>query len=68
VEVAGVMLRRQQAAMVVQAREKMMEGAIGMVKMALDRMESQRIAQFTPDQKAALVTSMMTVLLSETGA
>jgi regulator of protease activity HflC (stomatin/prohibitin superfamily) len=67
-EIAGVMLRRQQAEAVVQAREKMVEGAIGMVKMALDRMESQRIAQFTPDQKAALVTSMMTVLLSETGA
>jgi hypothetical protein len=67
-EIAGVMLRRQQAAAVVEAREKMVEGAIGMVKLALDRMTSEDIATFSPDQRAALVTNMMTVLLSESGA
>ena len=67
-EIAGVMLRRQQAAAVVEAREKMVEGAIGMVKLALERMTSEDIATFSPDQRAALVTNMMTVLLSESGA
>ena len=67
-EIAGVMLRRQQAAAVVEAREKMVEGAIGMVKLALERMASDDIATFTSDQRAALVTNMMTVLLSESGA
>jgi regulator of protease activity HflC (stomatin/prohibitin superfamily) len=67
-EIAGVMLRRQQAAAVVEAREKMVEGAIGMVKLALERMTSEDITTFTPGQRAALVTNMMTVLLSETGA
>jgi regulator of protease activity HflC (stomatin/prohibitin superfamily) len=67
-EIASVMLRRQQAEAVVQAREKMVEGAIGMVKLALNRMESESIAQFTPHERATLITNMMTVLLSETGA
>lgn len=67
-EIASVMLRRQQAEAVVQARERMVDGAIGMVGLALERMTSEDIATFTPDQRAALVTNMMTVLLSETGA
>lgn len=67
-EIAGVMLRRQQAEAVVQAREKLVEGAIGMVKTALDRLEAERIAQFSSAERAALVTNMMTVLLSEEGA
>jgi hypothetical protein len=67
-EIANVMLRRQQAAAVVEAREKMVEGAIGMVKLALERMTSEDISTFNSDQRANLVTNMMTVLLSETGA
>jgi regulator of protease activity HflC (stomatin/prohibitin superfamily) len=67
-EIASVMLRRQQAEAVVQAREKMVEGAIGMVSLALKRLEEEGTVAFTPPQKAALVTNMMTVLLSETGA
>jgi hypothetical protein len=67
-EIASVMLRRQQAEAVVQAREKMVEGAIGMVTLALKRLEDEGTVQFTAPQKAALVTNMMTVLLSETGA
>jgi regulator of protease activity HflC (stomatin/prohibitin superfamily) len=67
-EIASVMLRRQQAEAVVQAREKMVEGAIGMVTLALKRLEQAGTVEFTPPQRAALVTNMMTVLLSETGA
>ena len=67
-EIASVMLRRQQADAVVQARERMVEGAIGMVELAIRRLESDGIAQFGPEQRAALVTNLMTVLLSETGA
>jgi len=67
-EIASVMLRRQQADAVVQARERMVEGAIGMVELALKRLEADGIAQFGSDQRAALVTNLMTVLLSETGA
>jgi regulator of protease activity HflC (stomatin/prohibitin superfamily) len=67
-EIASVMLRRQQADAVVQARERMVEGAIGMVELALRRLETDGIAQFAPEQRAALVTNLMTVLLSETGA
>jgi regulator of protease activity HflC (stomatin/prohibitin superfamily) len=67
-EIAGVMLRRQQAEAVVQAREKLVEGAIGMVKTALARLEAEAIARLTLPERAALVTNMMTVLLSEEGA
>jgi regulator of protease activity HflC (stomatin/prohibitin superfamily) len=67
-EIASVMLRRQQAEAIVQSREKMVEGAIGMVKMTVDRMKSEGIAEMTQTQTATLVTSMMTVLLSESGA
>ncbi len=67
-EIASVMLRRQQAEAVVQARERMVDGAIGMVRLALERMTSEDIATFDPAQRAALVTNMMTVLLSESGA
>jgi regulator of protease activity HflC (stomatin/prohibitin superfamily) len=67
-EIASVMLRRQQADAVVQARERMVEGAIGMVELALKRLEAQGVAQFGAEQRAALVTNLMTVLLSETGA
>jgi len=67
-EIASVMLRRQQADAVVQARERMVEGAIGMVELALKRLEADGIARFGDGQRAALVTNLMTVLLSETGA
>jgi regulator of protease activity HflC (stomatin/prohibitin superfamily) len=67
-EIASVMLRRQQAEAIVQSREKMVEGAIGMVKMTIDRMKTDGIAELTQPQTAILVTNMMTVLLSESGA
>lgn len=67
-EIASIMLRRQQAEALIQAREKMVDGAIGMVKMALVRFQEEGITEFSAQQKAGLVTNMMTVLLSENGA
>ena len=67
-EIASVMLRRQQAEAIVQSREKMVQGSIGMIKLALEQLESENILILTPEQKATLALNMMTVLLSETGA
>jgi regulator of protease activity HflC (stomatin/prohibitin superfamily) len=67
-EIASIMLRRQQAEALIQAREKMVEGAIGMVKMALDRFHADGITDMTSAQKAVLVSNMMMVLLSDEGA
>jgi regulator of protease activity HflC (stomatin/prohibitin superfamily) len=67
-EIANVMLRRQQAGAIIQARELLVEGAVSMVKITLDRLEKEGIATLTPGQRAALVTSMITVLLSEDNA
>ncbi|NOT42061.1 MAG: SPFH domain-containing protein [Alphaproteobacteria bacterium] len=67
-EIASIMLRRQQAEALIQAREKMVDGAIGMVKMALDRFQTEGITDMTSAQKATLVSNMMLVLLSDEGA
>jgi len=67
-EIASIMLRRQQAEALIQAREKMVDGAIGMVKMALDRFQTEGITDMTSAQKAMLVSNMMLVLLSDEGA
>lgn len=67
-EIASIMLRRQQAEALIQAREKMVDGAIGMVKMALDRFHSEGITDMTATQKATLISNMMMVLLSDEGA
>ena len=67
-EIASIMLRRQQAEALIQAREKMVDGAIGMVKMALDRFKSENITEMDASQRAVLVSNMMMVLLSDEGA
>lgn len=67
-EIASIMLRRQQAEALIQAREKMVDGAIGMVKMALERFHADGITDMTSAQKATLVSNMMLVLLSDEGA
>jgi regulator of protease activity HflC (stomatin/prohibitin superfamily) len=67
-EIASIMLRRQQAVALIQAREKMVDGAIGMIKMALERFQSDGITDMTSAQKAVLVSNMMLVLLSDEGA
>jgi len=64
-EIAEVMLRRQQASAVVAARQRIVEGAVGMVRLAVDQIETDNIAHLDAAQKAMLVTNLLTVLVSE---
>ncbi len=64
-EIAGAMLRRQQAQAVVAARKTMVEGAVGMVDLALEQLASKRIVDLGADQRSALVSNLMVVLCSE---
>jgi regulator of protease activity HflC (stomatin/prohibitin superfamily) len=64
-EIAGAMLRRQQAAAVVAARQKIVEGAVGMVEMALKSLAEQHIVDLDPDKKATMVSNLLVVLCGE---
>ena len=64
-EIAGAMLRRQQAQAVVAARKTLVEGAVGMVEMALDMLSAKKIVELDVDRRAALVSNLMVVLCSE---
>ena len=61
-EIAAVMLRRQQADAIISAREKIVEGAVSMVKMALDKLSSEDIVELDDDKKAAMVSNLLVVL------
>lgn len=67
-EIAGAMLQRQQATAVVAARFKIVEGAVSMVKMALDHLKEEEIADFDEDKKATMISNLMVVLCSEKSA
>jgi regulator of protease activity HflC (stomatin/prohibitin superfamily) len=67
-EIAGVMLRRQQAEAILDARQRIVEGAVGMVKMALTQMHSEQVVELDAQQKARLVSNLLVVLCSETEA
>lgn len=64
-EIAGVMLRRQQAEAIIAARQKIVHGAVSMVDMALRELSEKQIVNFDDSQKAALVSNLMIVLCSE---
>jgi len=64
-EIAGVMLRRQQATAVIAARQKIVEGAVGMVEMALEQLAGRAIVSLDEDRKAAMVSNLLVVLCSE---
>jgi regulator of protease activity HflC (stomatin/prohibitin superfamily) len=64
-EIAGAMLRQQQAAAVVGARAKIVEGAVGMVRMALQRLEEESVVELDEERKAAMVSNLLVVLCSE---
>jgi regulator of protease activity HflC (stomatin/prohibitin superfamily) len=64
-EIAGAMLRRQQATAVVAARFKIVEGAVSMVQMALDHLSRQQIIELDEERKAAMVSNLMVVLCSD---
>jgi regulator of protease activity HflC (stomatin/prohibitin superfamily) len=67
-EIAGDMLRRQQAEAVVAARTRIVEGAVGMVDMALDMLSAKNIVQLDEERKAAMVSNLLVVLCGETRA
>ena len=64
-EIAGAMLQRQQATAIVAARSKIVEGAVGMVEMALDKLAERNIVKLDDEKKAAMVSNLMVVLCGE---
>ncbi|CAL9451388.1 SPFH domain-containing protein [Streptomyces sp. enrichment culture] len=67
-EIASAMLQRQQAGAVVAARQQIVEGAVGMVESALDRIQEQGIVELDPERKAAMVSNLMVVLCGDRSA
>ncbi|CAN5560466.1 SPFH domain-containing protein [soil metagenome] len=64
-EIAGAMLRRQQASAVIAARQKIVEGAVGMVDMALELLRAKHVVELDEDRKAAMVSNLLVVLCGE---
>ena len=64
-EIAAAMLQRQQASAVVAARSKIVEGAVGMVQMALEHLSKDRIVELDEERKAAMVSNLLVVLCSD---
>jgi len=64
-EIAGAMLKRQQATAIVAARTKIVEGAVGMVEMALDALSRKKIIEFDDERKMAMVSNLMVGLTSD---
>ena len=67
-EIASAMLQRQQATAIVAARQKIVEGAVGMVEMALEDLKIKNIIEFDEDKKAIMVSNLMVVLCSDKSA
>lgn len=64
-EIAAVMLRRQQADAIISAREKIVDGAVGMVKMALDKLADEGVVSLDEERKAAMVSNLLVVLCAD---
>ena len=64
-EIAGAMLRRQQAQAVVAARQTLVEGAVGMVQMALEQLSAKGVVELDDERRAAMVSNLMVVLCGE---
>lgn len=67
-EIAGVMLRRQQADAIIAAREKIVEGAVSMVQLALDKLDKEEIVELDDDKRAAMVSNLLVVLCADEAA
>lgn len=67
-EIAAVMLRRQQASAIIAAREKIVEGAVSMVRMALNDLEEQQVVKLSDDRRADIVGNLLMVLCSDESA
>ncbi|BBN96161.1 membrane protease subunit, stomatin/prohibitin [Deinococcus grandis] len=66
-EIAGAMLQRQQASAIIAARQQIVQGAVGMVQMALKELSEQDIVQLDEERKAQMVSNLLVVLTSERG-
>jgi regulator of protease activity HflC (stomatin/prohibitin superfamily) len=64
-EIAAVMLRRQQAEAIISAREKIVDGAVGMVKHALEKLSEEKIIELDDDKKSAMVSNLLVILCSD---
>lgn len=64
-EIAAVMLQRQQAQAIISARKKIVEGSVGMVEMAIEKLEEKKLVKLSNDQKASIVSNLMVVLCSD---
>jgi len=64
-EIAQAMLQRQQASAIIAARQKIVDGAVGMVEMALDKLSAQKIVVLDEERKAAMVSNLLVVLCSD---
>lgn len=67
-EIAGAMLQRQQAAAIIAARQRIVDGAVGMVEMALDRLSKNQVVELDEERKAAMVSNLLVVLCGERAA
>ena len=67
-EIAGVMLQRQQASAMIAARTKIVEGAVGMVDMALTMIEARGMAKLDGERRAAMISNLLVVLCGEKNA
>lgn len=67
-EIAAVMLRRQQASAIISAREKIVEGAVSMVKMALNRLDEENVVKLDNDHRASMVGNLLVVLCADEAA
>jgi hypothetical protein len=64
-EIAAAMLRRQQADAIISAREKIVEGAVSMVKIALERLNDENVVELDEERKAAMVSNLLVVLCAD---
>lgn len=67
-EIAAVMLRRQQASAIITAREKIVDGAVSMVKMALEKLSNENVVELDDEKKATMVSNLLVVLCSDDSA
>lgn len=67
-EIASAMLRRQQASAIIAARQKIVEGAVGMVEMALDQLSAKQVVKLDEERKATMVSNLLVVLCSDRDA
>ena len=67
-EIANAMLRRQQATAIIAARQKIVEGAVGMVEMALELLSAKHVVELDEERKATMVSNLLVVLCSDRDA